>query len=304
MPSLPVSNLSEAPGERAAAHPRPRDGRPLVASRGRAERADRGGRARRRVASALVSSRDRRRGGDLRRLARARAARVAAGSVTLVDRYPPGHVRAASGGESRLIRSAHGADAWYVRSVRRACERWRGAGGGDRRVAARAVRRRLARPRRGRLGGRERARPRRGGRPDRAAGPDRSRRAVPELRRRRPRLLPARARGRRCCGRATRRGRSRRSRGEGRPLRRRRGAAAGTDGGVEVDGEQLDADVVVWACGAWLAGLFPDARASARHTAGGAPLRRADRLGDAARAGLGRLRRRVLRASATSTVAA
>ena len=40
--------------------------------------------------------------------------------VTLVDRYPPGHARAASGGESRLIRAAHGADTWYVRSVRRA----------------------------------------------------------------------------------------------------------------------------------------------------------------------------------------
>jgi len=45
--------------------------------------------------------------------------------VTLVDRYPPGHVRAASGGESRLIRSAHGSDRWYVRSVRRAWQRWR-----------------------------------------------------------------------------------------------------------------------------------------------------------------------------------
>ena len=44
--------------------------------------------------------------------------------VTLVDRYPPGHVRAASSGEARLIRSAHGAEAWYVRSARRAWERW------------------------------------------------------------------------------------------------------------------------------------------------------------------------------------
>jgi glycine/D-amino acid oxidase-like deaminating enzyme len=45
-------------------------------------------------------------------------------NVTLVDRYPPGHARAASGGESRLIRSAHGEDSWYVRSARRAYERW------------------------------------------------------------------------------------------------------------------------------------------------------------------------------------
>jgi glycine/D-amino acid oxidase-like deaminating enzyme len=45
--------------------------------------------------------------------------------VTLVDRYPPGHVRAASGGESRLIRYAHGADGWYTRSAWRARELWR-----------------------------------------------------------------------------------------------------------------------------------------------------------------------------------
>ena len=45
--------------------------------------------------------------------------------VTLVDRYPPGHVRAASGGESRLIRCSHGSAAWYTRSARRALELWR-----------------------------------------------------------------------------------------------------------------------------------------------------------------------------------
>ena len=38
-------------------------------------------------------------------------------NVTIVDPYPPGHVRAASGHESRLIRFAHGADRWYVRSA-------------------------------------------------------------------------------------------------------------------------------------------------------------------------------------------
>jgi sarcosine oxidase len=45
--------------------------------------------------------------------------------VTLVEQYLPGHVRAASGGESRLIRSAHGSNAWYTRSSRRALELWR-----------------------------------------------------------------------------------------------------------------------------------------------------------------------------------
>jgi sarcosine oxidase len=45
--------------------------------------------------------------------------------VTLVDKYEPGHERGASGDASRLIRSAHGADTWYARSSRRARELWR-----------------------------------------------------------------------------------------------------------------------------------------------------------------------------------
>jgi glycine/D-amino acid oxidase-like deaminating enzyme len=45
--------------------------------------------------------------------------------VTIVEQYPPGHVRAASGGESRLIRFSHGASAWYTRSARRALDLWR-----------------------------------------------------------------------------------------------------------------------------------------------------------------------------------
>jgi sarcosine oxidase len=44
--------------------------------------------------------------------------------VTLVDAYPPGHVRGASGGESRLLRYAHGEDAWYTRSAWRARSLW------------------------------------------------------------------------------------------------------------------------------------------------------------------------------------
>ncbi len=49
---------------------------------------------------------------------------LAGWEVTLVDRYPPGHVRAASGDESRLIRFSHGEDRWYTRSARRARELW------------------------------------------------------------------------------------------------------------------------------------------------------------------------------------
>ena len=45
--------------------------------------------------------------------------------VTLVEQERPGHPAASSGGPSRLIRCAHGADAWYTRSARRARELWR-----------------------------------------------------------------------------------------------------------------------------------------------------------------------------------
>jgi glycine/D-amino acid oxidase-like deaminating enzyme len=46
-------------------------------------------------------------------------------AVTLVDQFEPGDGRATSGGESRLIRSGHGADAFYTASARRARELWR-----------------------------------------------------------------------------------------------------------------------------------------------------------------------------------
>lgn len=45
--------------------------------------------------------------------------------VTLYERHEPGHDRSASGDESRLIRYSHGGDAWYARSAWRARELWR-----------------------------------------------------------------------------------------------------------------------------------------------------------------------------------
>jgi sarcosine oxidase len=50
---------------------------------------------------------------------------VSGWDVTIVDPYTPGHARAASGHETRLIRFAHGPDRWYVRSARRARDLWR-----------------------------------------------------------------------------------------------------------------------------------------------------------------------------------
>jgi sarcosine oxidase len=45
--------------------------------------------------------------------------------VTLVDRFEPGDPRTTSGGESRLIRSGHGPDPHYTASARRARTLWR-----------------------------------------------------------------------------------------------------------------------------------------------------------------------------------
>lgn len=45
--------------------------------------------------------------------------------VVHVEQYAPGHVRSGSGDESRLIRSAHGADAMHARMSRRALELWK-----------------------------------------------------------------------------------------------------------------------------------------------------------------------------------
>jgi sarcosine oxidase len=44
--------------------------------------------------------------------------------VLLVERISPGHVRAGSGDESRIIRCGHGSDEWHAASARRAWELW------------------------------------------------------------------------------------------------------------------------------------------------------------------------------------
>lgn len=47
--------------------------------------------------------------------------------VTLVDAWEPGHSRASSGGDTRVIRHGYGPQGLYVDMVRRALERWRQA---------------------------------------------------------------------------------------------------------------------------------------------------------------------------------
>src|SRR4051812_2222953 len=44
--------------------------------------------------------------------------------VTLVEAVAPGHVRSGSGDESRIIRCGHGEDEWHAASARRAWELW------------------------------------------------------------------------------------------------------------------------------------------------------------------------------------
>jgi len=45
--------------------------------------------------------------------------------VTLVEQYAPGHVRSASGGDTRLLRFSHGEHEWYTRLARRSLALWR-----------------------------------------------------------------------------------------------------------------------------------------------------------------------------------
>ena len=45
--------------------------------------------------------------------------------VTLIDAWGPGHARASSGGETRIIRATYGARAVYTAMALRALERWR-----------------------------------------------------------------------------------------------------------------------------------------------------------------------------------
>ena len=51
-------------------------------------------------------------------------------SVALIDAWGPGHSRASSGGESRIIRMGYGADEIYTRMSMRSLELWKTLGSG------------------------------------------------------------------------------------------------------------------------------------------------------------------------------
>ena len=170
--------------------------------------------------------------------------------VTLVERLEPGHPRAESGGETRLIRCLHGPEAFYARSARRAFGLWRELGvleelgvtwfarredgweaAGERVLAAEGIP-----AERIELGTAARLFPS-------LAGDD----LAFVLHEPEAGVLRAADGVRALVARAEEAG-ARVVRGEARPA----GPAA------EVDGRVLEADAVVWACGAWLGRLFPE----------------------------------------------
>ena len=115
----------------------------------------------------------------------------------------------------------------------------------------------LVRASRGRLGGADDPDVRGAGHPLRAARAGRRRAAVPELRPRAASRSCCTSPRPACCARSapcarSRARPSRTARGSCAAARRRTAPAARLD-----DGRVLEADVVVWACGAWLGRLFP-----------------------------------------------
>jgi sarcosine oxidase len=171
--------------------------------------------------------------------------------VTLVDRFEPGHPRAESGGETRLIRCCHGPEEYYARSARRATELWRELGDD---VLVESGVAWFAR--------REDGWEAHGERVLRAAGIPVERLAPEEAR-----MFPSvavddlafvlhepeagvlrAADGVRALVRRAREAGAQVVLGEARP----------SGDTVLLDGNRREADVVVWACGAWLGRLFPE----------------------------------------------
>lgn len=175
--------------------------------------------------------------------------------VTLVEAVQPGHVRASSGGRSRLIRHAHGPDVWHTRSVVRALEGWEeleSASGEE--VLVRCGVAWFAHDEAGWEAAAEEVLREEGIAVEHLSGEDATE-LYPSLRvddlafvllEPDAGVLRA-ARGVRALAREV-------VRGGGALL----GGQARADGqGAIVGGERLEADAVIWACGPWLPQLFP-----------------------------------------------
>jgi sarcosine oxidase len=189
--------------------------------------------------------------------------------VTLVDRSEPGHARAESGGETRLIRCSHGPDEFYARSARRALELWRELG---EEVLVESGVAWFARREGGWEADSERVL-RNAGIPVERMSPEEGARLFPSvavddlafvLHEPEAGVLRA-ADGVRALVRRAREAGARVVTGEARPdtesARLTEPAAAGADAAPAARGtgqRVLEADAVVWACGAWLGGIFPE----------------------------------------------
>ena len=189
--------------------------------------------------------------------------------VTLVDRSEPGNRRAESGGETRLIRCAHGPEGFYARSARRALELWRELGEG---VLVESGVAWFARREDGWEAASERVL-RDAGIPVERLSPEEGARLFPSvavddlafvLHELEAGVLRA-ADGVRALVRRAREAGARVVRGEARPdAERVRLTAAGGHASAAPSGAEaepaavLEADAVVWACGAWLGRLFPE----------------------------------------------
>jgi glycine/D-amino acid oxidase-like deaminating enzyme len=190
--------------------------------------------------------------------------------VTLVDRFEPGHPRAESGGETRLIRCSHGPDDFYARSARRALPLWRELGEG---VLVESGVAWFARREDGWEADSERVL-RAAGIPVERLAPEEGARMFPSLcvddlafvlHEPEAGVLRA-ADGVRALVRRAREAGARVMIGEARPDGERvrlaaGGAVAGAAGGGATGGADaavLEADFVIWACGAWLGRLFPE----------------------------------------------
>ena len=175
--------------------------------------------------------------------------------VTLVDQFEPGDRRATSGGETRLIRCGHGADPGYTASARRARTLWReleAESGADLLIECGLVW--FARRRDGWEAASEQTM--------RAQDIPVERLSVEEGARLYPSfrgedlefLLHEPEAG---VLRAQRAIQALAAQAEAHGARIVRGSARPEGDAVALDGERLEADAVVWACGGWLTELFP-----------------------------------------------
>ena len=213
--------------------------------------------------------------------------------VVLVDQFEPGDVRATSGGETRLIRCAHGADADYAAMARRARTLWREleAEAGVELLTETGVSW-FAHRDDGWEAESERVL-RRARHPDRALDGRAGRGALPVVRRQRPGAGCCTSPRRACCGRPRRcRTLARAGAARGAQLVRARATPAGDGGGARRRAHARGRPDRVEQRGL-AAKLFPELVHAARHAPGAVLLRR--RAGLAGRARLGRLRPRDLR---------